>query len=251
VSPEGAVLVCLAGLVAGTINTIVGAGTLVTFPVLLAVGQPALVANVSNTVGLVPGSVTGVWGYRRELTGQRARLLRLGSVALAGGLAGGMLLLVLPAVAFEAIVPVLLVLGAVLVAVQPRVQSWVARRQPEHHRHGGPWLSAGIFGTSMYGGYFGAAQGVLHIGLLGIFLDENLQVINGIKNVLTGVVNGTAALLFVVVAEVNWVAAGLIAVGSSIGGILGATVGRRLPQRVLRVVVVVVAVGVAGWLALS
>ncbi|MGH8969830.1 MAG: sulfite exporter TauE/SafE family protein [Actinomycetes bacterium] len=234
-----ALAVLAAGLAAGTVNTIVGSGTLITFPVLLAVGYPPVLANVSNTVGLTPGSVSGAIGYRAELAGQRRRLLGLGVMSLVGGLTGGLLLLTLPQAAFQAIVPVLIALSLVLVVLQPRL----ARRLAAPHErapHGGVPLHVGVFGSGVYGGYFGAAQGVLLIGLMGAFLDEDLQRINAAKNVLAGIVNAVAALLFVLVADVAWQAAGLIAVGSVAGGQLGALIGRRIPGPVLRTLIVAV-----------
>jgi uncharacterized membrane protein YfcA len=236
-----ALLVLLAGVAAGTINTIVGSGTLVTFPTLLAVGYPPVVANVSNTVGLVPGGVSGAIGYRRELAGQRSRMLRLGSASLLGGVTGALLLLWLPAEAFEAIVPVLIGIGCVLVVAQP----WISRHVRPPSRapaHGSAlvWLLVVLGGV--YGGYFGAAQGVLLIAILGLGLDETLQRVNAAKNVLAGLVNGVAALVFILVADVAWAAAGLIAAGSILGGQLGATVGRRLPSPVFRGFVAVVGV---------
>nr|WP_281385866.1 sulfite exporter TauE/SafE family protein [Nocardioides luti] len=240
-----AVAILLAGMAAGTINTVVGSGTLITFPTLLAFGIPPVTANVSNTIGLVPGSVSGAIGYRRELGGQRSRVLRLCVGSLLGGLAGALLLLVLPADAFAAIVPALILLGLVLVVFQPRISAWVARRHdaagglPEN---GAWWVWPAVALAGVYGGYFGAAQGVLLMAVLGIGVDETLQRLNAVKNVLAAVVNGVAGLLFVVVADVDWRVAGLIGVGSVIGGQLGATVGRRLPPMVLRVVIVVVGV---------
>lgn len=234
-------LILLAGLAAGTINTVVGSGTLITFPTLLALGYPPIVANVSNTVGLVPGSFSGVWGYRRELTGQRARMLRLGAASAVGGLAGALLLLWLPAAAFAAVVPALIGLAVVLVIVQP----WLARRlvgRSGRSGHGGPLLLIGVIGSGVYGGYFGAAQGVLLVALLGISLDESLQRINALKNLAAGIVNLVAALVFIVVADVDWAVAGLIAAGAIVGGQLGATVGRRLPAPVLRGFIVVVGI---------
>lgn len=245
------VAVLAAGIAAAVANAIVGAGSLVTFPTLVALGLSPLVANVSNTVGLVAGGFTGAWGYRRELAGQRARLLRLGAAAVAGGLSGGLLLLALPAEAFAAIVPALLVLGAVLVALQPRISARVAAaRGGEPRSLAGPGLLAAIYATSVYGGYFGAAQGVLHVAFLGIFLREDLQTVNGLKNVLATLVNLTAAVLFVLVADVDWAFAAVLAVGAAIGGQVGATVGRRLPAALLRVGIVVVALAVAAWLVL-
>jgi uncharacterized membrane protein YfcA len=240
-----AAAILLAGLAAGTINTVVGSGTLITFPTLLAFGVPPVTANVSNTIGLVPGSVSGVIGYRRELAGQRTRILRLCLGSLLGGLAGGVLLLVLPEEAFAAIVPALILLGLVLVVFQPRISAWVAKR---HDASGGLpangawWVWPGVFLAGVYGGYFGAAQGVLLMAVLGIGIAETLQRLNAVKNVLALVVNGVAGLLFVFVADVDWRIVALIGVGATIGGQVGATVGRRLPPLVLRIVIVLVGV---------
>ncbi|WP_194816870.1 sulfite exporter TauE/SafE family protein [Nocardia sp. XZ_19_385] len=233
-----------AGIAAGCINTIVGSGTLITFPVLLALGLPPVTANVSNTIGLVPGGVSGAIGYRKELAGQRARLLKLGSASLIGGITGAILLLRLPADAFKAIVPVLIIAALILVMVQPRLARWVKQRRESNNvappAHGGPILLAGIFAAGVYGGYFGAAQGVLLMGLLGVFVHEDIQRLNGVKNVLGLIVNAVSAVIFIVIATVDWRAAALIAVGSIIGGQLGATVGRKMPANVLRGVIVVV-----------
>jgi uncharacterized membrane protein YfcA len=240
VTPWEAVAVALAGLAAGTINTVVGSGTLVTFPVLLAVGYQPVLANVTNTVGLVPGSLSGAIGYRALLDGQRSRLLRLGCASLLGGVTGGLLLLTLPEAAFQAIVPVLIGLACVLVVVQPRLSGWLRERAGVRHPHGGPLLYLAIFAAGIYGGYFGAAQGVLLIAVMGLLLDEHLQRINAAKNVLALLVNAVAALLFVLVTDVAWQAAGLIAVGATVGGQVGAVIGRRIPQPVLRALVVLV-----------
>lgn len=247
------VAVLLAGLAAGTINTVVGSGSLVTFPTLLALGIDPVVANVSNTVGLVPGSVSGAVGYRRELGGQRARLLRLGVAALLGGLTGGVLLLTLDEDLFAAVVPVLIVLGCILVVAQPRLTAYVRRqREGEHPRHHGSWLVwLMVLTTSVYGGYFGAAQGVLFMAVLGLGLDDAIQRLNATKNVLAAVVNAVAALLFCFVAEVDWAAAGAIAVGATVGGQVGATVGRRLPDWALRGFVVVVGVAAVVQFSLA
>ena len=244
-SPLEAVAILLAGLAAGTINTVVGSGTLITFPTLLAFGVPPVTANVSNTIGLVPGGIAGAIGYRRELVGQRPRVLRLATASLVGGLVGAVLLLVLPDDAFAAIVPVLILLGCVLVVLQPRISAWVAARHDAAGglpHHGAWWVWPGVLLTGVYGGYFGAAQGVLLMAVLGIGVDESLQRLNAVKNVLAAIVNAIAGLLFIVVAEVDWQVVALIAVGSVVGAQIGATVGRRLPAAVLRVVIVVVGV---------
>ncbi len=235
-----ALAVLFAGLAAGAINAVVGSGTLITFPVLLAVGYPPVVANVSNSIGLAPGSVSAAYGYRQELRGQGRRLRLLGVASLVGGVTGGVLLLTLPASAFRAVVPVLIVMSCVLVAVQPWLAGRSGRRRS--HEHGGVPLFVGVLLAGVYGGYFGAAQGVLLIALLGLFLDEDLQRVNAAKNVLSAVVNSVAALLFAAVTDVAWAAAALIAVGSVVGGQLGALVGRRIRPAVLRGVVVLVGV---------
>jgi len=312
-----ALAIFAAGLAAGTINTVVGSGTLITFPTLLAFGYPPVLANVSNNVGLVPGVASGVHGYRAELAGQRRRIIRLGSASASGGLVGAILLLVLPAEAFEAIVPALIGVAVVMVLIQPRLARWMARRQvdraaaapgdgdpgadPDPARAGGaeldprPPADAGhgdggadggsgagpvgqagaatavgvlpaadvdrraeavggpvlwffVFCAGVYGGYFGAAQGVLLIGMLGIALSDSLQRINAVKNVLAGLVNGLAAIVFIALTHVDWGVAGLIAAGSIIGGQVGARVGRRLPPWGLRLVIV--CVGVAALVKL-
>ncbi|WP_206322668.1 sulfite exporter TauE/SafE family protein [Streptomyces sp. HNM0575] len=243
-----AVAVCAAGVGAGAINTVVGSGTLLTFPVLLAVGLPPVTANVSNALGLVPGSVSGAIGYRRELRGQRRRVLVLSAVAFVGGLVGAVLLVALPSSAFKMIVPVLIGVALLLVAVQP----WLARaagrsrekRGKSARENGGVMLSGGMLCASAYGGYFGAAQGIIYLALMGLFLDETLQRTNAVKNVLGALVNGTAAVFFLFVADFDWTAVLLIAGGSAVGGQFGAVVGRRLPPTALRVIVV--AVGTAA-----
>jgi hypothetical protein len=237
--PE-AIAIFAAGVAAGGINAVVGAGSLITFPTLLAFGVPPVLANVSNNVGLVPGSASGAFGYRRELAGQWGRLLRLGVASAVGSAIGATLLLTLPASTFDVVVAVLILIACALVILQPRLNGWLAARRTQAHPHGGGPLLAGICASGVYGGYFGAAQGVLVIGLLGIFLDEPLQRINGLKNVLTGIVNGMAAILFIALTHVDWVLAGLIAAGSVIGGLIGARIGRRLPPMALRVIVVII-----------
>ena len=237
-----AVAIALAGVAAGTINTVVGSGTLVTFPVLLALGYSPVVANVSNTVGLVPGSLSGSLGYRRELAGQRARVLRLSGASLLGGTAGAVLLLVLPASAFRAIVPLFIGVGVVLVILQPRITRALERRGIARAEHAGPGTYLAVFGAGVYGGYFGAAQGVLLLAILGLSLAETLQRMNAIKNVLAGLVNLVAGVVFVIAAHVAWGAALLIAAGSVIGGQVGAGVGRRMSPTLLRAAIVVVGV---------
>lgn len=237
-------LVLLAGVAAGAINAAVGSGSLITFPTLLAFGVPPVVANVSNNIGLVPGGLASVWGYRRELTDQRRRLILLGSMSLLGGIVGAVLLLVLPAAAFRAVVPVLIGLAVVLVAVQPWMQRALARRREGQAARPdlGPAAAAATALVGVYGGYFGGAQGILLVGALGLLMTDSLQRINALKNGLVTIVNTVAAVTFLIVApdRVDWRIVALIAVGSTIGGLVGSRIGRALPQPVLRGVIIVV-----------
>jgi len=235
-----AVAVAAAGVAAGTINTVVGSGTLVTFPVLLAVGYSPVVANVSNNIGLVPGSVSGVIGYRRELAGQRRRLRSFAPMTVLGAALGAAALLLAPDDAFDAIVPVFVALALVLIVLGPRLQRAVLAHRPARGERHGALARLAVLLTGVYGGYFGAAQGIMLLSLLGLALDDDLQRINALKNVLAGLANLVAGLIFLFVADVAWEAAALIAVGSTIGGQIGARYGRRLPPGALRAVVVVV-----------
>jgi uncharacterized protein len=232
--------IALAGMVAGTVNTVVGSGTLITFPVLLAFGYAPVTANVSNTIGLVPGSISGAVGYRRELAGQRRRAIRFGTASILGGITGAVLLLVLPASAFKAIVPVFIAIALVLVVLQPRINRRLAERGVGSWHERGILAPLAVYATGIYGGYFGAAQGVILMGILGVLLQESLQRLNGLKNVLSGVVNLVAAIVFMFTAHMDYVAAGLIAAGSILGAIIGARVGRRLAPSALRAIIVVV-----------
>ncbi len=243
------VALLVAGMLAGTINTVVGSGTLITFPVLLLFGYPAVVANVTNTVGLVPGGLAGIHGYRAELRGHGATLRRLAPMSFVGAVIGALLLLVLPPAAFAAIVPVLIGLALVLVLLGPWLQRKAAARHTDaddarRHTHQMLLLRAGMLLAGMYGGYFGAAQGVLMMGLMSVLLTDPLQSLNAVKNVLGTIVNAVAAVTFMVVAwdKIEWPVAGLLAVGGIAGGYLGARVGRRLPPPVLRGVIVLIGV---------
>ena len=251
------IAIALAGVAAGAINAVVGSGTLITFPTLLAFGFPAVTANVSNNIGLVPGGVSATWGYREELLGQRRRMAMLAPMSLLGAVTGALLLLRLPAEAFQTIVPVLLAISIVLVIAQPRMQAAVAAHRERHGTtagHGHDLLAmGGTYLAGVYGGYFGAAQGVLLIGILGSLLPESLQRVNAIKNLLSLVVNGVAAVVFVAIAfgRIDWRVVALIAGGSLVGGFLGARFGRKLPPAVLRGVIVVVGVVAIGRVVTS
>ena len=239
-----AIAVTAAGFAAGGVNAIVGSGSLITFPVLLAVGYPSVVANVSNTVGLVPGGISGVIGYRRELEGQWRRALTLACGTSVGALIGGILLLELPETVFDAVVPILILLAVVLMAI---------KRTPNVHTQKERTVAgtAASLATGIYGGYFGAAQGIILMSLLRFCLPDDLQRLNALKNVLAGVANAVAAILFIAVADVAWEAVALIAVGSVIGAQVAAKYGRRVPSEVLRWVVVAVATIVAVVLILT
>jgi hypothetical protein len=243
-------IIVAAGLVAGMVNTIVGSGSLLTFPILLALGYPAVQANVTNTVGLISGSVSGAVGYRRELVGQWRRILTLTPAVLVGGTLGAILLLALPASVFRNVVPVLILLAVGLVLIQPRLASRRAAKGTTRTEPG-PLLQAGSFGAAVYGGYFGAAQGVILLALLGITLDDDVQRLNAVKNVLTAMVNAIAATVFILTTTIAWAAAAYLLVGSTVGGHRGAVVGRRLSPTVLRGLIAVVGTGVAIKLIVS
>jgi uncharacterized membrane protein YfcA len=249
VSALDAVIIVLAGMGAGTINAVVGSGSLITFPTLVALGYPPLLANVSNNIGLVPGSISGVYGYRRELVGQSTRLRRLVPASVLGAGVGAGLLLTLPSTVFDSVVILLITIALVLVVLQPvlAVRLGAARgrdgdRHPDRHRDATIGVQVLVALTGVYGGYFGAAQGIVLISILGIMIDDHLQRLNACKNVLAGSVNAVAAVIFVIATDVDWAVVGCIAAGSTIGGQIGARSGRRLDPRALRVFIVVVGV---------
>lgn len=261
--------IAAAGCAAGCINAIVGSGTLISFPTLVGVGFDKVPANIANTMGLTPGSGSAVAAQRAELVGQRPRLRRLVPFSIAGSLVGALLVLVLSPKVFQRVVPFLVLIGVVLVAVQPKLQARLRAKKAaeaalsagssdpapaeEHHSWG---LRAGVFATGIYGGYFGAGQGVILMGVLGSMVDDVLPRLNATKNVLAGFANGTAASVFIVRGllfggSVPWAAAGIIAGSSIVGGQLGAKVGRRIQPNVLRVLIMVVGVSVALRMLLS
>lgn len=251
-SPLEILAVLVAGVGAGAINAVVGTGTLITFPVLLAVGYPPVVANISNGIGLVPGAVAGAWGYREELRGQRGRAIKLAASSAAGGVVGAVALLVLPASAFDAVVPIFVAAAVVLVLAQPRISAAVARRRERlaaaradgsgPDPDGGVLARVSTFFCGVYGGYFGAAQGVMFIATAGAVIPDDLHRVNALKNVLVGLVNGVSGVVFIVVAtsQVAWLAAGIVAVGAIAGGFLGARFGRRLKPGFLRWLIAIV-----------
>ncbi|WP_299036464.1 sulfite exporter TauE/SafE family protein [uncultured Pseudokineococcus sp.] len=264
-------VLAVAAVWAGAINAVVGSGTLVTFPTLVALGVPPVSATMSNAVGLVTGGISGTWGYRRELRGQGARAAQLIPMSVLGALLGAFLLLHLPATTFETVVPVLVVLAIALVLLQPRLQARTKRRLERRLASAGSEQAAGAgappsasgpgrtgqvvlllvtFLIGIYGGYFTAAQGILLVGAHGALLVEPIQRLNAMKNLLSLVVNVVAATAYVVVGfdRIVWEAVLVIAVGSLVGGLLGASIGRRLPNGVLRATIVVL--GVVALVAL-
>jgi uncharacterized membrane protein YfcA len=244
------VLVLVAGFAAGTINAVVGSGTLITFPLLLAIGYPPVTANVSNNLGLVPGAASSVVAYREALRGEGGRLARLAPATALGSVIGAVLLLELPPGSFKAIVPVLIAIALVLVVFQPRIAMYLTARRREHRPHGGPLVRLGVFGVGIYGGYFGGGQGIVLFALLASSLPGSLLSLNAIRAALAGVANGVAAIVFVFAAHVAWLPAGLIAAGSTAGGVFGAGIGKRLPDPVLRAVIVVVGLAAIAQLVL-
>ena len=235
-----------AGMAAGFINSIAGSGTLISFPTLTGIGFAAKTANVSNGLGLFPGGASAAWGFRAELKGQQARLRRLIPASGVGAAIGAFLLLAYPG-SFRPIVPYLILTATALVIVQPRLQRALAARQKASERveHNSPTLFLGVFLTGIYGGYFGAAQGIILVALLGTFLVDELKRINAAKNVLAALANGVSGVIFALRGAVHWGVAGLIAGGSVIGGQIGSLVGKRIPPQVLRGVIVVVGTTVA------
>jgi uncharacterized membrane protein YfcA len=243
VSVWSALVVVLAGMGAGIINTIVGSGTLITFPTLVFFGMNPLAANVSNNLGLVAGGATGSWGYRHELVGQAPTLRRLAPLSFVGSVIGAGLLLVLPPSAFKAIVPALIAVALVLVLVGPALQNRLAAHhggvEPAWH---GPAMAGGVLVAGVYGGYFGAAQGVLLMGLFSALSAEPLQRLNGYKNVLSLIVNLVAAVVFVLFARehIDWLVVALVAAGAFAGGLVGARIGRRIPPALLRGIIITI-----------
>ncbi|MET4900085.1 sulfite exporter TauE/SafE family protein [Paenarthrobacter sp. CC6] len=249
------ILVFFAGLWAGTINAVVGSGTLVTFPVLIALGVAPVVASMSNAMGLVAGTAAGAWGYRRELAGRGRQLLKLMPASLLGGITGAWLLLHLPEKVFGYVAPVLLVAALLMVLFQPKLQAWIRNREqnPEHaikDKSHGILLVVMIYLAGVYGGYFVAAQGILLVGILGVFLSGTMQNANAMKNILTLTVNMVAAVSYLIFAfdRINWWVVLLIAVSSTIGGLLGSKVGRKLSPKVLRGVIFTLGIVALGFM---
>jgi uncharacterized membrane protein YfcA len=250
VHPTDLLLVGGAGLLAGAVNAVAGGGTLLSFPALLAVGVPPVTANITSSVGLLTGYAGGSVAYRRELTGQGRRLRALLPAALAGGVAGAVLLLLTPQDTFRAIVPYLVLLSCALLAAQPRL----ARALGGHERGSVEvhWAArAGVGLGAVYGSYFGAGLGVLLLAVLGILVADELQRLNALKGLLSLVVNVVGVVVFLVSAQVSWGYAALLAVTAYLGGTLGVSVARRLSPALMRAAVVTLGVVVAVVLLVS
>jgi uncharacterized membrane protein YfcA len=259
--PAQLLLLAAAALLAGAVNAVAGGGSLLSFPALLAVGYPAITANVTNSVALTPGYFGGTLGYRRELGGQRRRILALGATSAIGAVAGAVLLLVSSPELFERIVPFLIFLACALLALQPRLARLVRARRPGDGDqepgapagaggHPGP-LFATQFLTAMYGAYFGAGMGIMMLAILGIFLTDSLQRLNALKGLLSFLISVVAAVWFALFAEVGWVAVAVMAVASLLGGQLGVVLARRLNDQVLRWLVIAFGVAVGLRLLLA
>lgn len=251
-----ALLIFGAGFASGILNSIAGAGSIVTFPTLIALGYPPIVANVSNAIGIVPASITGAYGYRRELIGQWRSVGAMTIWSAVGGALGAALLLVLSPEIFEAIVPILLVAAAVLAAVQPRVARFVQRNDKGtgdslRTRPVTTGVIVGVFLTGIYGGYFGAAQGVILIALLGVLWSPNLNRAVGAKNVLAGTANLISAVIFCFSGMANWWVVLIIGVSSGLGGIVGSRIGRSIPAGYLRAGLVVISLVAAVYIVMN
>lgn len=243
-------LVLAAAFGAGAVNAVAGGGSLLTFPTLLAVGIDPVPASITNTLGLMPGYLGGTHAYRAELADQRHRVRVLVLPAGVGAVTGALLLLVSPEAVFEAIVPFLVLVAAVVLALQPRIARWVAGRRGVPVELP-PALLVVTFLSGVYGAYFGGALGVILLAALGSVLADGLQRVNALKSLLSVVINGVAVVVFVLSPHVHWTTVAVMGVGSLAGGRLGAGFARRLGAAQLRRVVVAVAAVAAVALLLG
>jgi uncharacterized protein len=240
-----ALAIIVAGIGAGAINTIVGSGSLISYPVMVFLGLPPVAANITNTVGLVPGSITGAWAYRRELRNVRPVLVQVGAASVVGAVIGALLLTVLPDQLFQLVVPVLIAGAALLVFFQPRI---IEAINPAHETRWLPLIAA-VFAASIYGGYFSAAQGVILLAILGLYLGHGIQTQNALKNLLQCIVNIVASIYFVFTGEVHWPWVLCLAIGTTLGAFAGYWLARRLPARIFRIFIAVFGVIVAVLMA--
>ncbi len=234
--------VVAAGLGAGVLTSTVGVASLLSFPVLVAVGLPPVVANASNTVGMTPAGISGSFGYRRELKEHPKVTAAVVATCMIGSVVGATLLLALPPGVFEAVVPWLILFTCVLVGAQPRISSWLRQRDgadsAQQRTTMSPITTFFAVLTGVYGGYFGAGSGVMMLAVLGLGLDIELRITNALKTLAVLAANVVAAVIFIFAADLNWAAVGLLAVGSVVGGYVGAHIGRRLPPALFRSLIV-------------
>src|SRR3954454_8787468 len=245
VTPGSALILAGARVLAGALNAVAGGGSLISFPAMLAVGYPALRANVTNTVAIWPGYLGSTAAYRPELVGQRPRMVALSVSSVLGAVAGSIVLLTTPDKVFRSIVPFLILAAAALLAVQPLVTEWVRRLPGAHREHNSAILHASTFVGGVYGAYFGGGLGVMLLAILGLFIADTLQRVNALKTLLSLVINSVALIAFVLFGPVIWSVVLVVAPSALLGGYAGAGVARRMPANVLRATVVVFAVGVA------
>ncbi|HEU0033412.1 MAG TPA: sulfite exporter TauE/SafE family protein [Kofleriaceae bacterium] len=237
-------LVAAAAFAAGLVNAIAGGGSLITFPALVAVGLSSVVASLTNTVALCPGYLGATIAQRKDLAGQRGRLVRILPFAALGGVAGAVLLLTTDERAFDVVVPFLILFAAILLAVQKRLQAWLGGRR--HAQHGIALAALAVLLAAVYGGYFGAGLGVIVLAALAVVLADTLTRINAIKQSVSLVVNVSAAAVFLGSGRVDWPIAGVMLVASLAGGALGGMIASKIPAAVLRWLVVTLALAVAG-----
>ena len=244
-----AVLIAVAGFLAGGVNAVAGGGSLISFPALVASGLPTLDANVTNTTAVWPGYLGSAVAYRSELADQRPRLRRLGVTAVLGGAAGSVLLLAAPDAVFDAVVPFLVLFGSLLLLAQPRIGAYVLARAATARRDA-VQLHAAVFVAAVYGAYFGGGLGVILLAVLGIFVADHLQRLNALKSAMSLIINTIALAAFALFGPVHWLSVAIVAPASLAGGYVGGRAARRLSPDALRVTVVVFGIVVAVWLFL-
>lgn len=234
-------VLAVASFLAGIVNAVAGGGTLITFPALTALGVPALIANVTNTIALCPGYLGGALAQRKELAGQKKILWMLLPVSLAGGIAGGFLLLQTGEKSFRELVPWLILFATVLMIFQPRIRRWIGQLQEGTHRtirHF--WLIVFILPATIYGGYFGAGVSVIIIAILGVVINDTINRLNALKQAMAFVINVATACFFIFSATFNWTVVVVMAAGSVLGGIAGGKLAGRIKPELLRWTIIVI-----------